>query len=132
MNFKCRADAVKINKDRTITVYDYKTTSSIIPSEKHSNKLVYENMSLQVALYKEIIEKSTGLPVTEFYHIIQSTTEPYLIDTVKLNHTVFEEGKSQVNTALQKYKEALSIKNKSRSKQYLTKNITMRALQGYD
>lgn len=99
---KCRPDALVQIGDAHILV-DYKSTADA-SSEAFMRSAINLNYDLQMAMYKEIVDKTTGFEHSVIF-IAQEKTPPYAVNILEANEYFIKSGRDMYRTYLDLYKE---------------------------
>lgn len=105
---KCRPDALIQIGDAHIIV-DYKTTTDA-SSDAFMRNAISLNYDLQMAMYKEIMDKNTGYNHAVIF-IVQEKTPPYAVNILEANEYFLKSGYDMFRTYLNLYKECLDSGN---------------------
>lgn len=105
---KCRPDCITKLGDTHILI-DYKSCQDA-SSEAFMRSAINLNYDLQMAMYKEIMDKTTGFEHSVIF-IAQEKTPPYAVNILEANEYFLKSGYDMFRTYLCLYKECLDSGN---------------------
>jgi len=97
LTYQCRADWLVDNNGDSWSVVDLKTTSS--PLEKITDDIIKYHYNIQAAFYAWVIEKTTGLPVTNWSFVFCEKNYPYQSMSVELGPAVMDAANRKMEAA---------------------------------
>lgn len=105
---KCRPDCLTTIGDTHVLI-DYKSTTDA-SSEAFMRSAINLNYDMQLAQYKEIMDKTTGFEHSVIF-IAQEKTPPYVVNILEANEYFLKSGYDMFRTYLNLYKECLESGN---------------------